>query len=209
MLCFGESVIALLIEPIFYDSVQVGSITAAFIMILCLCTAYFDIVDADEFLNLLIVRRETKKAIFYMNFQCIFSFSVFLVGVSLKTIIYVSNTYYLYEVVSGCGVGHHHEAAHRKLLQSSSSSSLMSWSASGVGGGIVDMGGMFDYEEELNRRLSSTASSSYTISQLDTLLFKSFILLCLTTTTVMMFSILIGYNLTVDYCTTQPPTRKQ
>ena len=45
MLCFGESVIALLVEPINYTSEELGAILAAFMMILCLCTAYFDIVD--------------------------------------------------------------------------------------------------------------------------------------------------------------------
>ena len=46
MLCFGESVIALLIEPIYYDETQLVAIIAAFFMILCICKllAYFQVV---------------------------------------------------------------------------------------------------------------------------------------------------------------------
>lgn len=37
MLCFGEAVIALLIEPIYYDEAQLVAISTAFFMILCIC----------------------------------------------------------------------------------------------------------------------------------------------------------------------------
>ena len=37
MLCFGEAVIALLIEPIYYDEAQLVAISIAFFMILCIC----------------------------------------------------------------------------------------------------------------------------------------------------------------------------
>ena len=60
--------------------------TKAFAMILCLCTAYFDIVDADQFLHLYIVRREKHKSLIYMLIQWPFSFTVFLTGVSLQNV---------------------------------------------------------------------------------------------------------------------------
>jgi hypothetical protein len=54
MLCFGEAVIALLIEPIYYDEAQLVAISTAFFMILCIC----------EWLPLLLLRNYSFHPIF-------------------------------------------------------------------------------------------------------------------------------------------------
>jgi hypothetical protein len=62
MVCFGECVIAVLMEPSFFAFSQFGAILAAFVMILCICAAHFDIVNADQFLHLFVLRGERVKA---------------------------------------------------------------------------------------------------------------------------------------------------
>ena len=62
MLCFGESVIGLLINPLYYDSLSIKSILASFVMVFCLVTNYFDVSDADKFLHLFLLRKEKTKA---------------------------------------------------------------------------------------------------------------------------------------------------
>jgi hypothetical protein len=194
MLCFGESVIALLIEPIFFDKSQFSAISAAFVMLLCLCITYFDIVDADQFLHIFMVRNEKWKAFLLMNFQLLFSFSVFLVGVSLKTIIYVSNMLYYFEIDSGCGVSHHHEAPHRLLSTSSNNNHY----DGGRAGHLRGAAGSAPPPEktavlESSRRLATTSNTNnISIYDLDDKLFKSFLMLTISASMVMMFSIFIG-----------------
>ena len=89
MLCFGESVIGLLISPSYYDKTSIKSIMASFVMIFCLVTVYFDVTDADQFLKLFILRKEKWKAFFYCLGHWPFSMFVFFLGVSLKTINYI------------------------------------------------------------------------------------------------------------------------
>ena len=166
MLCFGESVIALLIEPIFFlDKTQLGSIVAAFFMILCICTEYFDIVDADQFLHLYFVRGENLKAMAYMNFQCLFSFFVFLTGVALKTIIFVSETVYALETASGCGDAHTSFDGHRQLLT----------------------------DGHHGRRLGS-----WSVVELDSVLFKAFVMLCVSISATVTATMIIGYSMPTE-----------
>ena len=167
MLCFGESVIALLIEPLsFLSGGQLGSIFSAFVMMLCLCTAWFDVVDADQFLHLYVVRGAKKTAFAFMTFQCFFSFFVFLCGAALKTIIFISESVYLLHEATGCGDPDHSDDYSRRLL------------ATG--------------EARVSRRLGSEA---WSIQDLDLLLFRSFVLLTVSIAATMTSSILIGYSM--------------
>jgi hypothetical protein len=96
MVCFGESVIGLLINPSYFDSVSIRSIMASFIMVFCLVTVYFDVTDADQFLHLFIMRKEKWKAFFYCMCQWPFSMFVFFIGVALKTINYIMVSLYIF-----------------------------------------------------------------------------------------------------------------
>jgi hypothetical protein len=176
MLCFGESVIGLLIEPIFFDLKEFASLIAAFFMILSVCTAYFDIINADQFLHLFMVRKEKYKAFALMNFQLPFSLSIFLGGVGLKNILYVSNSVYELDTISHC-------SGFRRL-----SSTLMDNLSGGVaeeaeGGGVM--------AEEARRRLAGSGVS-FTIEELDDLLINNFKLLTCSITCAMLSTIIIG-----------------
>jgi hypothetical protein len=100
MVCFGESVIGLLINPSYFDSVSIRSIMASFIMVFCLVTVYFDVTDADQFLHLFIMRKEKWKAFFYCMCQWPFSMFVFFIGVALKTINYIMVSFFFFSFSS-------------------------------------------------------------------------------------------------------------
>jgi hypothetical protein len=179
MLCFGESVIALLVEPIYYASSEIGALLAAFTMILCLCTAYFDIVDADQFLHLFIVRREKIKSVSYMLIQYPFSVVVFLTGVALKIIMFTKKSVFQKQLATGCNVGDHETlSAHRRLLFFD----IMRTQA-------VEAEG--DEEAQHHRRLAG----AWAIDDLNDLHFKAFLLLCISVSLVMTTSLLIGCRL--------------
>ena len=79
MLCFGESLIGLLVNPLYFDAVSIKSVLAAFVMVFCLVTGYFDITDADKFLHLFLLRKEKWKAFTHCLNQLTYSLFVFLV----------------------------------------------------------------------------------------------------------------------------------
>lgn len=102
MLAFGESVIALLIEPIYYEKGGLEAVTFSFIMILLVAAAWFDITDADQFLELFLLQGQKFRAFMYMLLQGPFSFCVWLVGVALKSVLFVYHEERDLEVESGC-----------------------------------------------------------------------------------------------------------
>lgn len=140
-------------------------------------TAYFDVVDAKEFLHLYCVRGEKLKAFVFMNFQLFFSFLVFLSGVSLKTVIFVAEAHYELEAESGC-------SSHSRRL----TGVITGWqstprAATWVGNAME------------RRQLQVGYNAAWTIEALDALLYKSFMLLTITCSGTMASSMLIGYSM--------------
>jgi len=208
MLCFGESVIGLLINPLYYDAVTVKSILAAFVMVFCLCAGYFDVTDADKFLHLFLLRKEKWYAFSYCIGQCVFSLFVFLVGVALKSIVYVNNATHDLEVASGCS--HKAESLRRRALWTDGGA--LDQVAAGLGdqfkehfnlfGALADQpdlaGGSSLSEwvgsgEGARRRLAS-----WTLDDYDDLLLKCFLLLALGAMCVQVSSIGVAYCMPTD-----------
>lgn len=178
MLCFGESVIGLLITPVYWDVNSIKSLLASFVMVFCLVTVYFDVTDADKFLHLFILRHEKWKAFAYMCGQWPFSMGVFFIGVALKTLNYIEIAIHGYEVASGCS----HTSEHlRRRLGEDLDHPLMSSVADGPHG----------------RRLAASGPS-FTLDQYDDLLFKSFVLLCFASVAVQVCSVLTAYAMPTD-----------
>jgi hypothetical protein len=201
MLCFGESVIGLLISPLYYDSVSLKSILASFVMVFSLVTVYFDVTDADKFLHLFILRKEKWKAFFYCMGQWPFSMFVFFLGVALKTINYIELGIHDLEVASGCGHIQHEtlRRERRKLweeggaldqLKEKLGDSYESIVGNALGDGLfmVDGSGL-----DHGRRLAA-----WTLDEYDELLHKCFIMLCFGVAMVQICSVLVAYAMPTD-----------
>jgi len=199
MLCFGESVIGLLINPLYYDSLSIKSILASFVMVFCLVTVYFDITDADKFLHLFLLRGEKFKAFLYCVCHCPFSLYVFFIGVALKTINYIELTMHDIEVSSGCG----HESEEHLRRQ------LLEWGE----GGTLDTLAAKLTPQQFGEWLAGSAASagtrgggglgrllagSFTIDDYEELNRKSFNLLCFGTVAVQCCSVLVAYAMPTD-----------
>jgi hypothetical protein len=210
MLCFGESVIGLLINPLYYDSITVKSILAAFVMVFCLCAGYFDVTDADKFLHLFMLRGERKYAFCYCIGQCVFSLFVFLVGVAVKSIVYVNNATHDLEVLSGCV--HPDESFRRRL--SWTEGGQLDQIAAGMGDQFKEHFNMFGalkdqpafaHASSFSMLVGGGASgeghrrlASWTLDQYDDLLFKCFLLLVLATLFVQVSSVAVAYCMPTD-----------
>jgi hypothetical protein len=210
MLCFGESVIGLLINPLYYDAVTVKSILAAFVMVFCLCAGYFDVTDADKFLHLFLLRKEKGYACAYCVGQCVFSLFVFLVGVALKSIVYVNNATHDLEVASGCS--HVAESLRRRQLWSDGGH----WDqlAAGLGdqfrdhfnlfGALADQPTLAGGASLLEGLVGGSGDASrrrlaaWTLDDYDDLLFKCFLLLALGACCVQVSSIGVAYCMPTD-----------
>lgn len=191
MLCFGESVIGLLINPMYYDSLSFKAILASFIMVFCLVTVYFDVTDADKFLHLFILRKEKRKAFAYCVAQCPFSLFVFFIGVALKSINYIELGMHDLEVSSGCG--HQQDEHIRRLAQ-------QEWGAGGALDQLASKLGAEGFsawhagsEHGMRRRLAS-----WTVDDLDELNRSCFQLLCWGSVAVQVCSVLVAYAMPTD-----------
>ena len=186
MLCFGESVIGLLISPIYYDVNSMKSIIVSFIMVFCLVTVYFDVTDADKFLHLFILRNEKWKAFWYILLQWPFSMFVFFVGVALKSINYIEHVAHDLELASGCK----HSVEHIRRLDAH-----MDGLSEKLGGGFGDHFGMLGQHDGSahGRRLASM-----TLDEYDELIVKCFNLLCYSALVVQACSIAVAYTMPTD-----------
>jgi len=204
MLCFGESVIGLLINPSYFDSVSLKSILASFVMVFCLVTVYFDVTDADKFLHLFILRKEKLKAFCYCFCHWPFSMFVFFLGVALKTINYIELGIHDLEVSSGCGHLQFEtlRRERRKLweeggaldqLKDKLGDSYESLVGNALGDGLslVDGSGLFT--ENHGRRLAA-----WTLDEYDDLIQKCFIMLCFGVALVQICSVLVAYAMPTD-----------
>ena len=89
MLAFGESVISLLEEPSDYRAKTVESFVMSFGMMLMMTITYFDVVNADSFLEVLCEHRMRCRAWCFMLLQAPLSFVVFFIGKLISCIIWV------------------------------------------------------------------------------------------------------------------------
>lgn len=112
-----------------------------------------------------------------MNFQFFFSFLVFLSGVSLKTIIFVEEALYELEIESGCS------SQSRRL-----EGILTGWPSSPRTATTAASASRW-------RQLQVGYNASWKIGELDSLLYKSFMMLTISCGVTMASSMLIGYSM--------------
>jgi hypothetical protein len=202
MLCFGESVIGLLINPSYYDSVSLKSIMASFVMVFCLVTVYFDVTDADKFLHLFILRKEKVKAFIYCLSHWPFSMAVFFIGVALKTINYIELGIHDLEVASGCG--------HIQLEAIRRSRHLL-WTPGGALDKLKEQLGDA-YESTVGNALGNDLAlldgnnglahgrrlAGWSLDEYDELIYRCFLMLCFGVAAVQFSSVLVAYSMPTD-----------
>mmetsp|Transcript_50693 Transcript_50693/g.64944 ORF Transcript_50693/g.64944 Transcript_50693/m.64944 type:complete len:1082 (-) Transcript_50693:161-3406(-) len=224
MVCFGESIIGLLINPSYFDSVSIISILASFVMVFCLVTVYFDVTDADQFLELFMIRKEKKKAFFYSVVHWPFSMLVFFVGVALKTLNYIELGIHDLKTTSDCTDNVHFNFRRldwlrqddgtygtcEEILSSNNEYSEYDPEPSSYSlylenkcQQLSNGNHLFDSSlgsgiRGFHRRLAAGGGSSFTLEEYDALIFKCFMMLCFGVTTLQVYSVLFAYAMPTD-----------
>jgi hypothetical protein len=89
MLSFGESVISLLNASFHFTPGMVLTTCACFVFITSLCVHYFDVVDCDQYLKHFVFEGKRKTASAFMACHLFWSFTILVIGIGLKGIMYV------------------------------------------------------------------------------------------------------------------------